>query len=87
MTVETEACDGCVRVRVRDNGPGIPEAVGDRVFEPFFTTRPTGEGTGLGLSLAYDTIVQGHGGALWFETTPGVGTAFVADLPLDGGTG
>ena len=83
VTVETEACDGCVRVRVSDNGPGIPDAVGERVFEPFFTTRPTGEGTGLGLSLAYDTVVQGHGGELWFETEPGAGTTFVTQLPVE----
>ena len=82
VTVATEARDGCVRVRVSDNGPGIPEAVGERVFEPFFTTRPTGEGTGLGLSLAYDTVVQGHGGDVRFETEPGVGTTFVIELPV-----
>ena len=73
--------DQGVRVRITDNGKGIPDDVRERVFEPFFTTKPTGEGTGLGLSLSYEIVVHGHGGALDVETEPGEGTTFVVTLP------
>ncbi|QJX49316.1 histidine kinase [Hymenobacter taeanensis] len=73
--------DGDVQVRVRDNGTGIPEAVQKKIFQPFFTTKPTGEGTGLGLSLSYDIVTKGHNGTLTVETTEGEGTEFVITLP------
>ena len=73
--------DHGARVRIADNGTGIPDDVRERVFEPFFTTKPTGEGTGLGLSLSYEIVVHGHGGALDIETEPGQGTTFVVTLP------
>jgi signal transduction histidine kinase len=66
-------------IRVADNGNGIPEKVLDKIFQPFFTTKPTGEGTGLGLSLSYD-IVKAHGGELKVETKEGVGTTFIINL-------
>ena len=83
VAVRTHRLDGHAVVRVSDTGPGIEDGLGDRVFEPFFTTRPTGEGVGLGLSLAYDAIVQGHGGRLRYEAAPGVGTTFIAEVPVD----
>ena len=71
----------CIQISVTDNGPGIPDAIKDKVFQPFFTTKPTGLGTGLGLSLAYD-IVKSHGGELKVETKEGEGTKFCIILPL-----
>lgn len=72
---------GAVVVRVIDNGPGIPEEIRNKIFQPFFTTKPTGQGTGLGLSLAYD-IVKAHGGEIKVETTEGKGTEFIIQLPV-----
>ena len=70
-----------VLVSVKDNGTGIPQKVLDKIFQPFFTTKPTGQGTGLGLSLSYD-IVKSHGGSLKVETMEGVGSEFIIDLPV-----
>ena len=67
---------------VQDNGNGIPTAIKDKIFQPFFTTKPTGEGTGLGLSLSYDIITKGHGGTIEVETKEGEGTTFVVTLPM-----
>ncbi|MBC7511119.1 MAG: hypothetical protein H7320_20600, partial [Ferruginibacter sp.] len=64
-----------VLITVKDNGNGIPQKILDKIFQPFFTTKPTGQGTGLGLSLSYD-IVKAHGGELKVETKEGEGTAF-----------
>jgi two-component system, NtrC family, sensor kinase len=69
-----------VEIRVEDNGPGIPQNILDKIFQPFFTTKPTGQGTGLGLSLSYD-IVKAHGGELKVETKEGEGTTFIVILP------
>jgi len=63
------------------NGNGIPQKILDKIFQPFFTTKPTGQGTGLGLSLSYD-IVKGHGGELKVETKEGDGTVFIIQLPV-----
>jgi signal transduction histidine kinase len=70
-----------VTVTVEDNGAGIPETIKDKIFQPFFTTKPTGQGTGLGLSLSYDIVTKGHGGALTAETTEGEGSTFTIHLP------
>ncbi len=70
-----------VRITVQDNGPGIPAEIKDKIFQPFFTTKPTGSGTGLGLSLSYD-IVKAHGGELKVETKEGIGSEFIIHLPL-----
>lgn len=70
-----------VEIRIRDNGTGIPEAYRDKISDPFFTTKDTGEGTGLGLSLSHEVIVQGHGGKLDFETSEGEFTEFIITLP------
>jgi signal transduction histidine kinase len=66
---------------VKDNGIGIPEKAKDKIFQPFFTTKPTGEGTGLGLSLSYDIITKGHGGELKVESKEGEGAQFIVKLP------
>jgi signal transduction histidine kinase len=66
---------------VKDNGAGIPKKVIDKIFQPFFTTKPTGQGTGLGLSLSYD-IVKAHGGELKVESTEGEGAKFIVELPF-----
>ena len=72
--------DNTIEVCVKDNGSGISQKVLDKIFQPFFTTKPTGQGTGLGLSLAYE-IVKAHGGELMVETKEGEGTEFVIRLP------
>ncbi len=74
--------DNHVEIRVRDNGPGIPDKVKARVFEPFFTTKPTGSGTGLGLSMSYDIVTKGHGGTLDVESAEGEGSTFTVRLPV-----
>jgi signal transduction histidine kinase len=87
--LETRAGAREVELEVRDNGPGIPEAVMDRVFDPFFTTRGPDEGTGLGLAIAYD-IAREHGGVLEVSSRPGQGASFVLRLPVhsaDAGSG
>ena len=73
--------EGKVKVTVEDNGGGIPQHIADKIFQPFFTTKPTGKGTGLGLSLSYD-IVKAHGGELAVSTIAGSETAFDIILPL-----
>jgi signal transduction histidine kinase len=70
-----------VVIRVKDNGTGIPSQVLNKIFQPFFTTKPTGEGTGLGLSLAYDIVTKEHGGELLVETKENEGTTFIVQLP------
>jgi two-component system NtrC family sensor kinase len=77
----TTRTNGLIEIRVRDNGTGIPESVKAKIFQPFFTTKPTGEGTGLGLSLSYDVVTKGHGGTLSVESQEGEGTTFVIQLP------
>jgi two-component system, NtrC family, sensor kinase len=64
VTVASRVKNGAVEFRIKDNGTGIPDDVQARIFQPFFTTKPTGQGTGLGLSLAYDIVTKGHGGSL-----------------------
>jgi signal transduction histidine kinase len=81
VTVATAKRDGRVEIRVKDNGNGIPQKVLDKIFQPFFTTKPTGQGTGLGLSLAYD-IVKAHGGEIKVNTREGEFTEFVVQLPI-----
>jgi signal transduction histidine kinase len=69
-------------VRVRDNGEGMTDEVLGRIFQPFFTTKPTGQGTGLGLSLSYDIVTKGHAGSLAAESTVGEGSVLVLRLPV-----
>ena len=81
VSVTTMKCDDKVQIIVKDNGNGIPQKIVDKIFQPFFTTKPTGEGTGLGLSLAYD-IIKAHGGTLKVESKEGEGSEFVILLPV-----
>jgi signal transduction histidine kinase len=73
---------GVIEIWVKDNGIGIPQKALDKIFQPFFTTKPTGQGTGLGLSLSYDIVTQGHDGEIKVETKEGEGSAFTISLPL-----
>ena len=73
--------NGWIEISVKDNGNGIPNNVKEKIFQPFFTTKPTGSGTGLGLSLSYD-IVKAHGGEIWVESKEGEGTVFKVKLPI-----
>jgi signal transduction histidine kinase len=82
--VSTEkADDDKVQIIVRDNGSGIPQKIVDKIYQPFFTTKPTGEGTGLGLSLSYDIITKGHNGDLQVETKEGEFALFKIILPTE----
>jgi two-component system NtrC family sensor kinase len=80
VSVRTNKTDNSVLIKVKDNGNGIPQSIVAKIFQPFFTTKPTGEGTGLGLSLAYD-IIKAHGGQIKVETKEGEGTEFMILLP------
>ena len=71
-----------IEIRIADNGNGIPQEVADKIFQPFFTTKPTGEGTGLGLSLSYDIITKEHNGTIIVENKPGEGATFIINLPV-----
>ena len=81
VSVSTKKISDKVEIKVADNGNGIPQKVLEKIFQPFFTTKPTGQGTGLGLSLSYD-IVKAHGGELKVETKEGEGSEFVIQLPI-----
>jgi len=92
VSISTKKVADKVEIRVTDNGNGIPKKVLDKIFQPFFTTKPTGQGTGLGLSLSYDIITKGHGGELKVETNEGeglsaeasaqAGTTFIIQIPI-----
>ena len=81
VSVSTKKGGDKVLISVRDNGPGIPQKILDKIFQPFFTTKPTGQGTGLGLSLSYD-IVKAHGGEIKVNTKENEGTEFIIQLPM-----
>ena len=81
ITISTGTNDGAVEIRIRDTGTGIPVAVRDRIYDPFFTTKPVGKGTGQGLYLAHTIVVGRHQGVLRFETELGAGTTFIIQLP------
>jgi signal transduction histidine kinase len=82
VTLTTRKQGDKVIIEVADNGTGMTEQVKEKIFQPFFTTKPTGEGTGLGLSLSYDIVTKGHGGELRVETKEGIGTEFIIQLPI-----
>jgi len=82
VEVSTSAQNGSVLIRLKDNGSGIPDAIKDKIMQPFFTTKPAGEGTGLGLSLSYDIVVKGHNGKIDIETKEGEFTGFIITLPI-----
>ena len=81
VSITTQKTATGVLLRVTDNGNGIPQQIRDKIFQPFFTTKPTGQGTGLGLSLSYDIVTKGHGGTLQVESTAGEGSVFTIVLP------
>ncbi len=81
LSAATKNLGDKVEIRIRDNGTGIPEVVKEKIFNPFFTTKPSGEGTGLGLSMSHDIIVKQHGGSIDVETEPGLFTEFKIVLP------
>lgn len=81
LTAATKNLGGGVEIRIRDNGTGIPQDVKEKMFNPFFTTKPAGEGTGLGLSMSHDIVVKQHGGTIDVNTEPGVFTEFIITLP------
>ena len=82
VTVTTRKEGNSVQIAVKDNGNGIPDTVKEKIFQPFFTTKPTGQGTGLGLSMSYDIVTRGHQGELKVSTKEGEGTTFTIVLPL-----
>ena len=82
VSVSTKKVNHELEITVADNGNGIPENVLDKVFQPFFTTKPTGQGTGLGLSLSYD-IIKAHQGKISIKNTPGTGAEFIITLPIN----
>ncbi|HZY36233.1 MAG TPA: two-component regulator propeller domain-containing protein [Mucilaginibacter sp.] len=82
VTVSTSLASGYVIIKVMDNGVGIPDAIKEKIMQPFFTTKPTGEGTGLGLSLTYDMVVKGHGGKIDINSVMRQGAEFIVSLPI-----
>jgi signal transduction histidine kinase len=83
VILTTYAENGNVIIKVKDNGVGIPDHIRDKIMQPFFTTKPTGEGTGLGLSLSYDIVVKGHNGKINVKSKQGEYTEFTISLPAD----
>ena len=81
ITVRTKKVNGKVEIRVKDNGYGISQKVLDKVFQPFFTTKPARAGNGIGLSLSYD-IIKAHGGEIKIETKEGGGAEFLIQIPI-----
>lgn len=82
VSITTKKAGHTISISVKDNGTGIPEQIRNKIFLPFFTTKPTGEGTGLGLSMSYDIVTKGHGGELQVETVLGEGSVFTIHLPV-----
>ncbi|MEO7491064.1 MAG: ATP-binding protein, partial [Ferruginibacter sp.] len=81
VSIQTKKTNNKVEIKISDNGNGIPQNIADKIFQPFFTTKPTGQGTGLGLSLSYD-IIKAHGGEIKVESKDGAGTHFLIELPI-----
>jgi signal transduction histidine kinase len=85
VTATTRDRGDTIEIRIRDNGTGIPDDVKAKMFNPFFTTKPAGEGTGLGLSMSHDIVVKQHGGTIDVATEPGGFTEFTILLPRKSG--
>jgi len=83
VAINSFMADKTINITVKDNGSGIPDAIKEKVMQPFFTTKPTGEGTGLGLSLTYDMVVKGHGGSIQVNSVEGEGAEFIISLPMN----
>lgn len=86
IVVRTRNLGSQVEIQIEDSGCGIPDEIRHRIFDPFFTTKAIGKGTGQGLSIAYSVVVQKHGGKLWCDSQPGVGTTFFIQLPTEDGS-
>jgi signal transduction histidine kinase len=82
VAIKTAKTSKGIAISIRDNGNGVPPKVVEKIFQPFFTTKPVGEGTGLGLSMSYDIITKGHGGELKVETREGEFAEFTVILPV-----
>ncbi|MDB4904496.1 MAG: hypothetical protein JWQ63_3777 [Mucilaginibacter sp.] len=83
VIITTYSENSHITIKVKDNGVGIPDTIKDKIMQPFFTTKPTGEGTGLGLSLTYDMVVKGHGGSIKVDSTEGEGSEFIISIPVN----
>ena len=83
ITISTSQDDDNITIEIKDNGPGIDKDIIQHVFEPFFSTRPVGSGTGLGLSVAYYIMTNSYGGSLIAESVPGNGAVFIVKLPVE----
>ena len=81
MLIMNQPISAKIEIQVKDNGSGIPQKILDKIFQPFFTTKPTGQGTGLGLSLSYD-MIKAHGGEIKAESKEGEGSEFIILLPI-----
>ena len=81
--ISTHHIDNWAQIKIKDDGSGIPESIREHVFNPFFTTKEAGKGTGQGLAIAHSVIVDKHNGTLTLETQEGNGATFVIDLPLE----
>jgi two-component system, NtrC family, sensor kinase len=82
ITVRTRTADNQIVIEVQDTGCGIPHEIRNRIFDPFFTTKDVGKGTGQGLAICYNIVVNLHHGTLDVESTPDIGTCFIVTLPL-----
>ncbi|HMP99975.1 MAG TPA: ATP-binding protein, partial [Cyclobacteriaceae bacterium] len=82
VSVSTKKEGGKVLISVKDNGNGIPNHIKEKIFQPFFTTKPTGQGTGLGLSMSYDIVTKGHQGEIKVISKESEGTEFIVVLPI-----
>jgi two-component system NtrC family sensor kinase len=82
VVLTTTSTKGFLEISIKDNGNGIPDSIKDKVMQPFFTTKPTGEGTGLGLSMSYDIVVKGHGGSIDIDSKEGEYTEFIIQIPV-----
>ena len=82
VSISTKKEENRIKIQVSDNGFGIPENIKEKIFQPFFTTKPTGQGTGLGLSMSYDIVTKGHGGELKMESKLNQGSTFIIELPI-----
>jgi signal transduction histidine kinase len=81
VVVSTKKEADGISISVKDNGAGIPDSIREKIFQPFFTTKPTGQGTGLGLSMSYDIVTNGHAGKLLLQVQEGEGTEFIIKIP------
>lgn len=82
ITISSRLLDDCAEIRIGDNGTGIDAEIRERIFDPAFTTKQAGKGSGFGLSFAQDVIVRYHGGSISLESEPGVGSTFILRIPL-----